>query len=247
MQNTDLEDFSLSRMILHFFLVLLLGLCFPFPAHSGVKSCASVSHAGAFSITVKKKPQMLQKFPLLWVWTCPAPAVNKGISLLWQSLAMGVSPFFSYLGCWCGRSQQWPPCSHTDGWGRGGLGRGAEEFGFGSPCTARQPGGECSQCQQGLLLLERRKPRSHNQSTALLLGQLNCVLPLSPTELGQCFTELGNGLWDVSQKWNAHCLDNLEKYLVFSWLTGLWKSLGWHAHCGKRKIKKENNKKFEFI
>lgn len=167
-----------------------------------------------------------------------------GISFLWQSLAVGV--FFSYLGCWCGRSQQWPPRSHTDGWGRGGLGRGAEEFWFGTPHTARQPGGERgwsqAQCEHGLLLLERRKPRSHNQSTALLLGQLNCALPLSPTGLGQYFTELGNGLWDVSQKLNAHCLDNLEKYLVFLWLTGLWKSLGWHAHCGKRKIKKRTTR-----
>lgn len=94
MQNTELEDFCPPRIIqdnLFFFFYWVLWLTFP--AHSALKSCANVPHTGAFSITVKKKPQMLQKFPLPWVWTCPAPAVDREISLLWQSLAVGVSPF----------------------------------------------------------------------------------------------------------------------------------------------------------
>lgn len=43
--------------------------------------CKCATQRG-FSITAQKKPQMLQKFPLPWVWTCPAPALDAGISLL---------------------------------------------------------------------------------------------------------------------------------------------------------------------
>lgn len=167
--------------------------------------CKCATHRGFFHHRVKKKTHRCYKSSHCCGFEPAQPQQWIGEFLscgrVWQ---WEFPPFFSYLGCWCGRSQQWPPRSHTDGWGWGGLGRGAEEFWFGTPCTARQPGGERgwsqAQCKHGLLLLERRKPRSHNQSTALLLGQLNCELPLSPTELGQYFTELRNGLWDVSQK-----------------------------------------------
>lgn len=135
MQNTDLEDFSLSRMILNF-------SCSVTRFYASLSQhillsilCQCATHRGFF-ITVKEKPQMLQRLPLLWVWTCPAPAVDTGISLLWQSLAVGISPFFSYLGCWC-QVPAVPPCSHSAGWGSW-AGKGSSAILVWLPSAARR-------------------------------------------------------------------------------------------------------------
>lgn len=141
MQNTDLEDLHLFRMSLHFFLFCSWVWCLPLSAHSGLKSCVNVPHTRAFYIKLKKKSQMLQKLLLPWVWTCPVWVVGMRIFLLWQSLGVGVFSSLTLAAGVAGPSSG-PPRSHTDGWGAGGLGRGAEEFWFGTPRTPRQPGGK---------------------------------------------------------------------------------------------------------
>lgn len=81
---------------------------------AGLKSCANVHKQVYFDfffyrqIILLKKSQMLQKGLLSWAWTCPAWAVAMRTFLSWQSLGVGVFPFFSYLGRRHGRSQQWP-------------------------------------------------------------------------------------------------------------------------------------------
>lgn len=80
---------------------------------AGLKSCANVHKQVHFfffyrHIILKKKSQMLQKGLLSWAWTCPAWALAMRTFLSWQSLGVGVFPFFSHLGCRRGRSQQWP-------------------------------------------------------------------------------------------------------------------------------------------
>lgn len=125
-----------------------------------------------------------------------------------------------------------PPHSCTDGWGSGGLGRGAEEFWFGIPCALRQPGskegsavGAKHNANTDCFFWKGGNPGATTE--ALLCcwdnSAVRCASPqVGPIELGRYFTELGNDLWAMLWNWNTHCLGNLEKYLVFLWLTGLW-------------------------
>lgn len=98
-----------------------------------------------------------------------------------------------------------PPCSHTDGWGSGGLGRGAEEFWFGIPRAPRQPGGKEGSAAGAKHNVNMDcffwKGGNPGATTEALLccwdnSAMCCVLPqVGPVELGQHFTELGNDLW----------------------------------------------------
>lgn len=112
-ENTGLADRCLSRMSPHYF-VLLLGSMFLFVSTLLVSSlvlmCTNKFILIFFyrQIILLKKSQMLQKGLLSWAWTCPAWAVAMRTFLSWQSLGVGVFPFFSYLGRRHGRSQQWP-------------------------------------------------------------------------------------------------------------------------------------------
>lgn len=135
------------------------------------------------------------------------------------------------------------PHSHTDGW----AGKGSRGILVWHPSHSEaarrgaQP--EPSTMLTRIASFGKKETREPQLKCCFAVGitQLHAACcPLSPTELGQYFTELGNDLWAVSQDWNAHCLGDLEKYFVFLWLISLWKSLGWHAHCGKKEKKREH-------
>lgn len=109
----------------------------------------------------------------------------------------GVSPFFSQLG-WCGRSQQrpspFPIPTQT-----GGLGRGAEEFWFGGQAGSAAGAKHNANITASFGNEETREPQLKRCFTVGTTQLHAACCPLSPTELGQYFTELGNDLWAASQ------------------------------------------------
>lgn len=246
MENTDLEDLCLSRMILHFLLFCywVLG---SFCQHILLLSCADVLHTGAVYTTAKKVTDATEVIAANGFE--PAHPEQQGWGFFSYGRVWELCLSSATLAAGAAGPSTVPPHSHTDGWGTGGLGRGAEEFWFGTPWAPRQPGvKEGTQPEPSTMLTriasfgkeETQEPQlKHCSAVGITQLCIYCVLPLSLTELGQYFTGLGKDLWAGSQNWNAHCLDSLEKYIVLIWLTVLWKSLGWRAHCGEKAKKWE--------
>lgn len=133
---------------------------------AGLESCADVPHTRIFysCIILEKESQMLQKLVL-----SPARSQQVGDRShhggVWeQDVSLSPLPVAADAA-----GRPWPsPFLHRRV-GIGWAGKGSRGILVWHPlCTeaARQQGGERSrsqaQCEHGLLLLERRKPRSHN-------------------------------------------------------------------------------------